>query len=100
MKNLKKAVSVILSIAMVFSLMAFPAYATTPMTVSVGSASASAGGTVSVDLSIADNTDLSALSVYVYYKANVLTCTAANTMKDSKSAFSIWKQFADRKSVV
>jgi len=95
MDKLRKAVSVILSIAMVFILTAVPSYAIVPFNVSVGNASGSAGGTASVDLSIAGNTDLSALTVYVYYKADVLTCTSVSTSKTANNSDTIWKIYGN-----
>lgn len=93
MRRLKRALALLLTLSVLVSVMTFPASAAEEFTVSVGSGEVNHGETIKLDVSIDNNTDLSALTVYVYYKADLLTCTDANASNSaSGSNDTIWYQ--------
>ena len=93
MRRLKRALALLLTLSVLVSVMTFPANAAEEFTVSVGSGEVNHGETIKLDVSIDNNTDLSALTVYVYYKADLLTCTDANASNSaSGSNDTIWYQ--------
>lgn len=103
MRRLKRALALLLTLSVLVSVMTFPASAAEEFTVSVGSGEVNHGETIKLDVSIDNNTDLSALTVYVYYKADLLTCTDVDTKSDSKGSNTIWQDYkasADNASVL
>ena len=93
MRRLKRALALLLTLSLLVSVMTFPANAAEGFTVSVDSGEVNHGETIKLDVSIDNNTDLSALTVYVYYKANLLTCTDANASNSASGTNdTIWYQ--------
>ena len=93
MRRLKRALALLLTLSLLVSVMTFPANAAEEFTVSVDSGEVNHGETIKLDVSIDNNTDLSALTVYVYYKANLLTCTDANASNSASGTNdTIWYQ--------
>jgi len=80
---------------MMFGTFVFPAAATDNFTVSVSEVTGAANGTVKLDLSIANNPGLKALSVRVYYKKSLVTCSAVSIKKTADGGSTIWADFYD-----
>ena len=96
MKLLKRLTSIILTVAMIATLTVVPAGAADPFTVAVSSVTADAGASeVNLDISVANNPGFTAMSVRVYYKADVLTCTKVNVKKDSAGVSTAWNDFTE-----
>mgnify|MGYP004502098339 CR=1 FL=1 len=95
MKRLKKILSLLLALSMVLSITVIPVGATGKFSVSVDEATAQADGTVKVNLRTNNNTGFSALSVRVYYKTDVLTCTSADVYGDADDNDTSWSAFED-----
>ena len=96
MKLLKRLTSIILTVAMIATLTVVPAGAADPFTVAVSSVTADAGASeVNLDISVANNPGFTAMSVRVYYKADVLTCTKINVKKDSAGIPTAWNDFTE-----
>lgn len=86
MRVWKKTLSMVLALSLALSLIVLPASAAGGMTVSVSEATAKAGESFTLDLSVADNTAFQALTVYVYYPKE-LTCTKLDKSSEA------WKNF-------
>lgn len=85
----KKALSMILALSLVTSLIVLPASAAGGATVCVDEGlSVKAGETVKVELKVKDNTAFKALQVKVTYPEDILTCKSAAKGAD-------WKAFED-----
>ena len=93
MKRLKKILSLFLALSMVLSITVIPVGATGKLSVSVDEAMAQADGTVKVNLRTNNNSGFSALSVRVYYKTDVLTCTSADIYVDTNDNDTSWSAF-------
>ena len=78
---------------MVLSITVIPVGATGKLSVSVDEAMAQADGTVKVNLRTNNNSGFSALSVRVYYKTDVLTCTSADIYVDTNDNDTSWSAF-------
>lgn len=88
MRVWKKTLSMVLALSLALSLIVLPASAAGGMTVSVSEATAKAGESFTLDLSVADNTAFQALTVYVYYPKE-LTCSSVNAVGADWRAFMI-----------
>lgn len=78
LKILKKALSLVVALSLLLSLVVTNAAATNPIEVSIdGSSSAETGKTFTTDLKLvnSDSTSVGAITVYVYYDPSVLNCT-------------------------
>lgn len=76
MNSLKKILAVILTVSMICSIAVFPVSAAAVPTIAVDSVTGDAGKTVSVNVNVAGNSGIKAMSVRVYYKSDILKCTA------------------------
>ena len=95
MKRLKKILSLFLALSMVLSITVIPVGATGKLSVSVDEAMAQADGTVKVNLRTNNNSGFTSLTVRVFYKPDVLTCTTASYVKNANDAASDWKNFTE-----
>ena len=71
----------------------FPASAEDKFTVEAEKVTGTAGGTVSLNIKVTNNPGFSALGLRIYYKSDILTCTAISGSKDANGGFSEWKKF-------
>jgi len=90
---MKKLTAWILTVAVLTGLGIFPAAAQDRLTVSLGDGQVEAGGTVTLDLTLSGNTELSSLTVRVFYRADVLTCTQVDAMKAADGSASAWQAY-------
>ena len=95
MKRLKKILSLFLALSMVLSITVIPVGATGKLSVSVDEAIAQADGTVKVNLRTNNNSGFTSLTVRVFYKPDVLTCTTASYVKNANDSASDWKKFTE-----
>lgn len=93
MKYLRKMTAWLLTLTMVMSLMVLPSGAADKFTVSASDATAGAGETVKVNLSVSNNTAMNSLTVRIYYKSDILTCTNVSTRKDAADNDNVWREY-------
>ena len=72
----------------------FPVGAANDLSATVDQATIKAGESVKVNLLTQDNPGFTALTVRVYYKADVLTCTGVSVKKSADGQDSAWSKFA------
>ncbi|MBQ5749367.1 MAG: hypothetical protein IIV87_04335 [Oscillospiraceae bacterium] len=76
--KLKRIAAYVLTVALLLTGMVLSIHAASAFTVSLSEVEVMKGETVTLELSVSNNTDLAALSVRVYYPANVMTCDSAD----------------------
>lgn len=86
--------SLLLALSIVFSMAIFPVGAANDLSATVDQATIKAGESVKVNLLTQDNPGFTALTVRVYYKADVLTCTGVSVKKSADGQDSAWSKFA------
>ena len=94
MKKIKRMLSLLLALSIVFSMAIFPVGAANDLSATVDQATIKAGESVKVNLLTQDNPGFTALTVRVYYKADVLTCTGVSVKKSADGQDSAWSKFA------
>lgn len=90
---MKRILALLLSLSLVLSMIVFPASAEDKFTVEAEKVTGTAGGTVSLNIKVTNNPGFSALGLRIYYKSDILTCTAISGSKDANGGFSEWKKF-------
>lgn len=93
MSEMKRILALLLSLSLVLSMIVFPASAEDKFTVEAEKVTGTAGGTVSLNIKVTNNPGFSALGLRIYYKSDILTCTAISGSKDANGGFSEWKKF-------
>lgn len=86
----KKALSLVMALSLTLSLIVLPAGAAENLVVRAGDSTVKAGETVTVDLSVKNNTGFRGLQLNIYYNSDLLECTAVG-------AGAAWSEF--RKNV-
>lgn len=82
----KKALSLVMALSLTLSLIVLPAGAAENLVVRAGDSTVKAGETVTVDLSVKNNTGFRGLQLNIYYNSDLLECTAVG-------AGAAWSEF-------
>ena len=94
---MKKIISLVLTLAMLFGMMVVPARAADSPTLTINKTTGEAGKDFYVDLVLSDNdtVGMKAMNVAVLYNKNILTCTYFDETEDVNGNDSAWKSFKD-----
>ena len=94
---MKKIISLVLTLAMLFGMMVVPARAADSPTLTINKTTSEAGKDFYVDLVLSDNdtVGMKAMNVAVLYNKNILTCTYFDETEDVNGNDSAWKSFKD-----
>lgn len=82
----KEALSLVMALSLTLSLIVLPAGAAENLVVRAGDSTVKAGETVTVDLSVKNNTGFRGLQLNIYYNSDLLECTAVG-------AGAAWSEF-------
>lgn len=94
---MKKIISLVLTLAMLFGMMVVPARAADSPTLTINKTTGEAGKDFYVDLVLSDNdtVGMKAMNVAILYNKNILTCTYFDETEDVNGNDSAWKSFKD-----